>query len=134
LDPEQRLMLAVLEDAVSCFQKYPLAKDTRRKKLFHEAEDWILEQNSDWLFSFESICEVSGLNPQYIRQGLMRWREKEQAARRNAKIHCSTEKKRKPKGISSRETIRSLRKTLATGLNGPSSNADVGGRPRHNAT
>ena len=75
LEPEKRLLLAVLEDAVACFQKYVHARDARGKTMFREAEEWVLEKNSDWLFSFESICEILGLNPDYVRQGLMRWKE-----------------------------------------------------------
>lgn len=63
LDPEKRLMLAVLEDAISCFREYISARDGRRRNLFHEAEDWILEENKDWLFSFDNICEVLGFIP-----------------------------------------------------------------------
>jgi hypothetical protein len=44
-------MLAVLEDAIECFQQHVLAQYVWEKKLFQEAEDWILESNSDWLFS-----------------------------------------------------------------------------------
>src|SRR2546430_16835237 len=62
-------MLAVLGKAVEYFQKYVLAKDERGKKLFQEAEEWILDKNSAWLYSFENICEVFGLHPDYMRQG-----------------------------------------------------------------
>ena len=72
---EERLMQAVLENAIEYFQKYVLAKDERGKKLFQEAEEWILDKDSDWLYSFENICEVLGLHPDYIRQGLMCWKE-----------------------------------------------------------
>jgi hypothetical protein len=71
---EERLMLAVLQDAVECFQEHVLAQHLWEKKLFQEAEDWILEKNSDWLFSFENICETLQLNPDYIRQGLVSWK------------------------------------------------------------
>jgi len=47
----------------------------REKRLFQEAEDWILEKNRDWFFSFESICETLQLHPDYIRQGLTCWKE-----------------------------------------------------------
>ena len=47
----------------------------REKRLFQEAEDWILEKNSDWFFSFENICETLQLHPDYIRQGLICWKE-----------------------------------------------------------
>ena len=72
---EERLMLAVLESAVEDFQKYVLARKPRGKKLFQEAEEWFLEKNSDELFSFDNICETLQLHPDYIRQGLMVWKE-----------------------------------------------------------
>src|SRR5437764_9545896 len=71
---EERLMQAVLENAIEYFQKYVLAKDERGKKLFQEAEEWILDKDSDWFFSFENICEGLGLHPDYIRQGLKCWK------------------------------------------------------------
>ena len=36
---EERLMLAVLENAVEYFQKYVLARNPRGKQLFQEAEE-----------------------------------------------------------------------------------------------
>ncbi|MGH7829762.1 MAG: hypothetical protein ACREP8_06245 [Candidatus Binatia bacterium] len=86
-EPEYRLMLAVLQDAVSCFQKYMFVRDERGKRFFREAEDWILEENSDWVFSFEGVCEVLGFNPEYIRQGLVRWKEREMASRNDGRGH-----------------------------------------------
>ena len=65
-------MLAVLEDAIECFQKYADAHDGKRERSFLEAEEWILERDSDWPFSFENICNVFDLDPNYIRRGLMR--------------------------------------------------------------
>jgi hypothetical protein len=74
LGPEQELMLAVLEDAVNTFQKYIATRDEKAKRLFREAEDWILlQEESDWLFSFDNICETLGLNPGHIREELVRW-------------------------------------------------------------
>jgi len=75
LDPEKMLMLAVLEDGVICFQKYISTRDEKEKRLLSEAEEWLLmEQNGeDWLFSFDNVCETLGLNPGYIREGLLRW-------------------------------------------------------------
>ena len=72
---EERLMLAVLQDAVECFQKHAMAEYLWERKLFQEAEDWILERNSDWLFSFKNICQALRLNPDYIRRGLLVWKE-----------------------------------------------------------
>jgi hypothetical protein len=72
---EERLMLAVLESAVECFQKHVLARKPSRKQLFQEAEEWFLEKNSHELFSFENICDTLQLHPDYIRQGLLVWKE-----------------------------------------------------------
>lgn len=72
---EEALMLAVLDSAIECFQKYVLARREREKRMFQEAEEWILEKNSDWFFSFENICDTLQLYPDYIRQGLMCWKE-----------------------------------------------------------
>jgi hypothetical protein len=98
LEPEKRLMLAVLEDAIACFQKYIFARDGRGRTIFREAEEWILEKDSDWLFSFENICEVLGFNPQYVREGLTRWKEAKLAARPRAKIYRLTPRKERGKG------------------------------------
>jgi hypothetical protein len=82
--------LAVLEDAINCFQVNVIAQNARRKKLFNETEDWIMEQDNDWIFSFVSICEVLGLNPEYVRRGLLRWKEKKLA--RNPTLHSRGKK------------------------------------------
>ncbi len=75
LEPEQELMLAVLEEAVSCFQKYFAARDEIGTRLFCEVEEWILlPGKSGWFFSFDNICETLDLNPGYIREGLLHWR------------------------------------------------------------
>jgi hypothetical protein len=79
LEPEKRLMLAVLEDAINCFQINVMAQSGRRKKLFNESEDWIMGWDDDWIFSFVSVCELLGFNPEYVRRGLLRWKEKQLA-------------------------------------------------------
>jgi hypothetical protein len=75
LQPEQVLMLAVLEDAVVCFQENVTAVQPRKQALFREAEDWILDDDKRYFFSFENICEALGVSPAYLRRGLKRWKE-----------------------------------------------------------
>jgi hypothetical protein len=72
---EERLMLAVLENAVEYFQKYVLARKPSGRELFREAEEWFLDKDGEALYSFESICETLGLHPDHIRKGLMVWKE-----------------------------------------------------------
>ncbi len=79
LEPETRLMLALLEDAVHCFQDNFSAETPRKKKLFDETEDWILERDGDWIFSFDQVCDALGFTPEYVRQGLLRWKEKQRS-------------------------------------------------------
>src|SRR4051794_19763966 len=81
--PEKTLMLAVLEDAVDCLQKYASARNPKTRQLFQEAEEWILEQDSEWLFSFDQVCSTLGWNSEYIRHGLIK--QTLQARRRQKK-------------------------------------------------
>jgi hypothetical protein len=81
LEPEKRLMLAILEDAVNSFQENIFAESGKRKILFDDVEQWIRADGSDWVFSFDHICEALGFTPAYVRQGLLRWREKNRSKR-----------------------------------------------------
>ena len=74
-DGEERLMFAVLENAVEYFQKYVLARNPGGKQRFQEAEEWFLDKDSEGFFSFENICETLQLHPDYIRRGLLVWKE-----------------------------------------------------------
>lgn len=78
-DPTRRLMLAILEDAVNCLQHYASASSERGRTLFHDARAWIMDRHNHWIFSFESVCELLELNPDYIREGLRRWEERRRA-------------------------------------------------------
>ena len=75
LQPEKRLMLAVLEDAVGTFQKYVTASTRRGQRLFTEAEEWFASDAMDSPFGFESICQALGLEASFLRGGLWRWRD-----------------------------------------------------------
>jgi hypothetical protein len=87
LEPEKRLMFAVFEDGIACFQKYVNARDTRGKKYFRETEEWVLEGPSERLFSFTNLCEVLGLNADYLRDGLMRWKAAALASQATGRVY-----------------------------------------------
>jgi hypothetical protein len=93
LAPETHLMLAVLEDAVACFQKYIFARDGKGREMFREAEEWILAEESEWLFSFDNIADALGLNPRYLREGLVRWKRAALEGRPKAKVYDLAERK-----------------------------------------
>jgi len=73
-DGERRLMIAVLEDAVNCFMKQLHATDPKARQLFLDAEEWITADDRTWFFSFENVCDTLDLDPEYVRQGLFKWR------------------------------------------------------------
>jgi len=75
LEGERRLMLAVLEDAVSCFQKNVGASQSRQRRTFAEAEEWFNDRDGSWPFSFEAVCVVLGYDSDYFRGRLMRWKD-----------------------------------------------------------
>jgi hypothetical protein len=68
--PKIRLIAAMLEDAIDYYLKYCSAKTRRGKRIFTEAAQWIFNQDEDWLFGFDNICEMLKLEPGYIRRVL----------------------------------------------------------------
>jgi hypothetical protein len=80
MDGERRLMVAVLEDALNCFQKHVNATDPKARQLFFDAEEWIMSPDQSWFFSFVNVCETLGLDPDYVREGLLKWRDKQGTA------------------------------------------------------
>jgi hypothetical protein len=73
-DGERRLMIAVLEDAVDVYRKQAGSREARAQQLFLEAEQWIEDPDRTWLFSFQNICDVLGLDASYLRRGLHAWK------------------------------------------------------------
>ena len=75
LDGERRLMIAVLADAVHCFQQHSRSTDPKRRQLFLDAEQWITTTDRARLFSFENLCEALDLDPDHVREGLLAWKD-----------------------------------------------------------
>lgn len=72
-EPERRLMVAILEDAVSCLSADQRRCNLKQRKQYEEAKAWVTsDDESEWIFSFKNICEVLGMNPSYLRRGLIR--------------------------------------------------------------
>lgn len=85
--PEAALMRAVLEDAFNCFHKQFTSSGRNAQKLAQEAEEWFFAEDDQWPFSFVQICTVLGLDPEYIRLGLKRWRQQTPNMPRQKKRH-----------------------------------------------
>jgi hypothetical protein len=78
--PEKRLLLAVLEDAVITFQRYTTSTQRRGQRLFREAEAWIVSDDARSACSFQNVCDVLGFDSEYLRQGLLAWRDRQRGA------------------------------------------------------
>jgi len=77
--PEKELLYAVLEDAVGCFQNYLLARDKKARRLFLDAETWINGEDDNPVLSFDDVCEELDVDPEFLRSGLRRWKQKKLA-------------------------------------------------------
>jgi hypothetical protein len=77
--PERDLMLAILEEALNDYQRCWKARDEKGRKRFADAQSWILNMDSEWIFSFINCCEVVGIEPDYLRQGVLRWKQGKRA-------------------------------------------------------
>ena len=72
--PIKRLMLAVLEDAMRCYQTSTNSRSRAQRRMFVEAEAWLMDRKAEGPFAFETVCETLGINPSCLRDGLRRWR------------------------------------------------------------
>ena len=81
LQPEKRLMLAVMEDAVGTFQKYVWARDRAGQRLLAEVEEWFESHDGEWPYSFVNICQALNLDVDFMRDGLRRWKQQQLDAR-----------------------------------------------------
>jgi hypothetical protein len=70
LSGEQRLMLAILADAINIFQGCQATGGAPRGRLFREAEEWIFSSDERWPFSFVTVCDALGIEPQALRRHL----------------------------------------------------------------
>jgi hypothetical protein len=74
LQPEKRLQVAVLADAVLTFHRWAGNERTRARRLFAEIEAWFASDDADGPFTFVVICQSLAFDPGYLRRGLRQWR------------------------------------------------------------
>jgi hypothetical protein len=75
LEGEKRLILSVLEDAIECYMKCIEAATSKGQRLFRDADEWINHEDKRWVFSFDNVCDMLDINPEYMRLGLRKWKE-----------------------------------------------------------
>src|SRR5580692_996751 len=74
LEGEKRLILSVLEDAIECFMKCMDSATNKGQRLYREADEWIALEDKHWVFSFDNVCDMLDINPEYMRRGLRDWK------------------------------------------------------------
>ena len=74
IQPEKRLQVAVLADAVLTFHRWAGVAHPRARRLFAEVDGWFASDDADGPFTFITICDSLGFDPTYIRRGLSQWR------------------------------------------------------------
>jgi len=75
LTGEQRLMLALLADAINVYQQGVLSRNTRKRLLFIDAARWIAAGPTNrHAFSFDTVCDALGINPNMLRRRMLAWK------------------------------------------------------------
>src|SRR4030095_3856935 len=94
------LMLAVLEDAIDCYQKYAHARDPRGAQIFQESREWVDSNDRTWLFSFENICDTLEINADYVSGGSTRPGRRSSTSRPTSSPPC-----RRPRRNATRQGV-----------------------------
>jgi len=74
---EQRLMLAVLADAINVVQEFGGSTSLRKRNSFNEAWSWIFTKGATSPLSFDNVCDALGMDARGLR-----WRLSELVAGR----------------------------------------------------
>ena len=70
LSGEQRLMLAVLVDAINVLQSWRAASCARKRRNFAEAAQWVNTPGTSYPFSFDSVCDALKIESELLRSRL----------------------------------------------------------------
>ena len=85
--PEQKLMLAVLSDAVNCLSKKNTVAAMTSDRSYQQAKEWILAKGKGHLFCFESICEALDWDPERVRRRVLRQTQDPSSIKRKHGLH-----------------------------------------------
>ena len=67
LSSEQRLMLAVLADAINVVQEFGGSSSLRKRNSYHEAWDWFFTKGVSCPLSYVSVCDALGIDAEGLR-------------------------------------------------------------------
>jgi hypothetical protein len=72
---EKKLMLAILKDAIKCYRRNLAGKSVHSKKIFTETEEWFIDDDTTYLYSFRNICAWLGVDFKLIREKLIEMKD-----------------------------------------------------------
>jgi len=67
---EQRLMLAVLADAINILQDWRGSFSMRKRRLFIDAARWVMARGTNVPFSFDNVCDALEISSEALRHRL----------------------------------------------------------------
>lgn len=73
---EYVLVEAVLWQAIREYRKLAGCRTRRALRQFNELDQWFLENDQRWDFSFINLCQILDIEPSYIRAALKSWRDR----------------------------------------------------------
>jgi hypothetical protein len=72
---EQRLMFALLVDAINVYQRGMMSRAPQARRLSVDAEQWIMAHHTAGdALSFELVCDAVGIDPALLRRRLLEWK------------------------------------------------------------
>ena len=69
----RRLMWAILKDTLRCYQNHFDAPTVQGQRMFRDAQRWVQSDDLMWVFSFQNVCLVLGVDGDRLRSELGRW-------------------------------------------------------------
>lgn len=82
-EPEKRLMIAVLEEAIALLVSDAAGADrAERAAAVRDAERWIACDDQGSPFAFAAICDILGLDVSRVRETIAAWRTRKRLFRR----------------------------------------------------
>jgi hypothetical protein len=87
LEPEKALLAALLSDAIHTYRKFRTARSRVGRECFREVEEWIMAGRDEWIFSFNNVCDLLDLDPDYVRRGVLEPKEQTVSKERPRQRH-----------------------------------------------
>ena len=71
LNPEAKLMMAVLMDAIETLKRDPRSEQNRRNYAWADAQRWLMSDKDDYCLSFVPICDYFKWDHRWLRKKII---------------------------------------------------------------